>query len=124
MERIVVPPYDEYDLSTLVVNGDDVYIGHFGGTRDASGELLESVEAQLHRTLDNLEAALREVDLDLGNVAKLRVMLADIDDFREMHGVWRARFAPGEYPARTVVTSDFVSDEILVQVEGVACIDA
>lgn len=120
MNRVVVPPYDEYELSTFVEVGSIVHIGHFGGTRDESGELIESVEGQLHQTLDNLETAMSEIDLTLDHVAKLQVILDDIDDFGTMHDVWTERFSEDAYPARTVVTSDFVSDEILVQIEGIA----
>lgn len=123
MERFVLPPYDGYDLSTFVRVGSSVHIGHVGGTTDESGARVTTIEEQFHRTLDSLETMLSEIDLTLADVAKLRVILADIEDFAAMHEVWTDRFEPGGYPARTVVTSAFVDDAILVQVEGVAGID-
>lgn len=73
----------------------------------------------MHRTLSNLAGALDTFDLDLSNVAKLTVLLADMEDFHAMHGVWTDRFEEGQYPARSVLTSEFVSEDILVQVEGI-----
>lgn len=120
MERIVIPPYDEYDLSTFVRHGDTISFGHVGGYVDDSGTPIETVEGQMHRILDNLETLLAEIGFDLSNVAKLRVILRDIADFHEMHAVWTDRFEQGAYPARTVITSAFVDEAIRVQVEGVA----
>jgi len=36
-ERITIKPYDSYDISTFVIQGDVVYIGHFGGSYDDKG---------------------------------------------------------------------------------------
>ena len=49
IKRIVIPPYNEYDLSTFVINNDTVYIGHFGGYVDSEGNLLTTIEQQMNR---------------------------------------------------------------------------
>ena len=122
VERIVLPPYDRYELSTFVVHDDVVYIGHIGGVNDEEGNILTSIEEQMEQTLKNLEEYLEEIDLDLENVVKLTVILKDINDFKEMHKVWKRFFNEGNYPVRSVITSEFVNDNILVQVEGIACV--
>ncbi len=85
--------------------------------------MLTTTKEQVEQTLKNLEEYLGEVEMDLQNVVKLTVILKDIDDFKDMHIVWKRYFGEGEYPARTVITSEFVNDDILVQVEGTACYD-
>ena len=42
MKRIILEPYDTFDISTLVIHGDSVHIGHFGGMHDDNGKLLYS----------------------------------------------------------------------------------
>jgi len=120
IERIVIPPYDEYDLSTFTIKDELVQIGHFGGTINEQGEILQTIEEQLDQTLKNLNEALNEIDLNLDNVLKLAVILKNIEDFTGMHRVWIKHFNEGQYPVRAVITSDFVSKNCLVQVEGTA----
>jgi len=123
IKRTVIPPYDQYELSTFVTHDDVVYIGHIGGVTDEEENLLSTTKEQMEHTLKNLDKFLNEIDLSLKNVVKLIVILKDIDDFREMHKVWKEYFDEGEYPVRSVITSEFVNNNILVQVEGVACSD-
>lgn len=121
IKRVVIPPYDKYDLSTFVISNETVYIGHFGGSSDDEGKLLTTVEAQMGQTLKNLEKLLKEIDLGLENVVKLTVILRDIKDFHKMHNVWAKKFTNGKYPVRTCITSDFIDDHCLIQIEGIAC---
>jgi len=120
IERVIIPPYDEYDLSTFSISNGIVQIGHFGGYVNDKGEVLETFEEQFDQTLRNLESALSNIELTLNNVLKLTVILRDIDDFATMHKVWKNHFNEGSYPVRAVITSEFVEDDILVQVEGSA----
>ena len=121
IKRTVIPPYNQYELSTFVTHDSVVYIGHIGGVTDEEGNLLSTTKEQMEQTLKNLDEFLNEIDLNLKNVVKLRVILKDIADFKEMHEVWNKYFNEGEYPVRTVITSDFVNENILVQIEGTAC---
>lgn len=120
IKRIVIPPYDQYQLSTFVIKDDLVEIGHFGGFMDENNDDLDTIQSQMNQTLINLDKALKEIDLSLDNVLKLTVILKDIKDFKGMHKVWKKHFKKENYPVRAVVTSDFVSDRCLVQVEGTA----
>jgi len=121
IKRIVIPPYDEYDLSTFVINNDTVYIGHFGGCVDIDGNLLTTIEQQMEQTLKNLAESLEQTNLTLENVVKLTVILKNIKDFHNMHSIWIKYFSKDNYPVRTVITSDFVSENCLVQIDGIAC---
>lgn len=121
IKRIVIPPYDQYDLSTFVITNDLVHIGHFGGYGTKEGTLLTTIEEQMEQTLKYLEESLKEIDMSLKNIVKLTVILKNIEDFHGMHSIWEKNFDKDQYPVRTVITSDFVSDKCLVQVEGTAC---
>ena len=122
MNRIVIPPYDTFDISTFVIHGDSVHIGHFGGMYDDAGEQLHTIEEQTVQTFRNLECALAEIDLSLKNLLKVTVILKDIADFQGMHVGWQQIFVE-DYPVRATITSDFVDDHCLIQIEGVAGIE-
>lgn len=121
IKRIVIPPYGQYDLSTFVRTNDLVYIGHFGAYYDKKGTLLTTIEKQMEQTLKELDISLKKIDLSLQNVVKVTVILKNIEDFHGMHSIWMKYFDKNKYPVRTVITSNFVSDQCLVQVEGIAC---
>ncbi|UUV16989.1 RidA family protein [Fusobacteria bacterium ZRK30] len=121
IERIVIPPYDEYGLSTFVRTDDLVHIGHFGGYCDKKGTVLTTIEEQMEQTLKELDLSLKKIHLTLKNVVKMTVILKNIEDFHGMHSVWMKYFDKDSFPVRTVITSDFVSKDCLVQVEGTAC---
>ncbi|HSK88197.1 MAG TPA: RidA family protein [Anaerolineales bacterium] len=118
-DRITIKPYDSYHVSTFVIQGEIVYIGHFGGSYDDEGNKLLSAEAQTLQTFRNLEKALKEINLGLDNLLKVTVILKDIADFDAMHNAWKQVFSK-DYPVRTTVTSNFVDDHCRVQIEGIA----
>jgi len=117
--KIVIPPYDTFELSTFVVHNDTVHIGHFGGIYDDEGNKLLTIEEQTVQTFRNLERALTEIDLSLENLLKVTVTLKNISDFQGMHKGWKQVFF-SDYPTRMTITSDFVDDECLIQIDGVA----
>ncbi|HET7579278.1 MAG TPA: RidA family protein [Bacillales bacterium] len=114
IKRIVSPPYDSFDLSTLVIHNDTVYIGHFGGAGETAAE-------QLAHTLEKLRAELQKINLGLDKVVKLTIMLKNIEDFHSTHEIWTRYFTKRNYPVRATMTTDFIDENCLVQIEGVAC---
>ena len=120
--RITIKPYDSYDVSTFVIQGDIVYIAHFAGSYNEEGNKLFSAEEQTIQTFRNLEKALKEINLSLDNLLKVTVILKDITDFDAMHKVWKQIFTK-DYPVRTTITSNFVDDHCRVQIEGIACMN-
>jgi 2-iminobutanoate/2-iminopropanoate deaminase len=121
MDRIILEPYDAFDISTFVIHNDTVHIGHFGGMYDEAGEQLHTIEEQTRQTFHNLAKALKAIDLSLDNLVKVTVILKNISDFQGMHAAWKQAFT-SVYPVRTTITSDFIDDHCLIQIEGVAAI--
>lgn len=119
MKKYGFAPYDGYGLSTFAECGGTVHTGHFGGSRDADGNIIPTIEGQMARTLDTLAANLEKIGYGLADVVKVTVILRNIADFRAMHEVWK-RYFPAEPPARTTVTSDFVDAHCLVHIDAVA----
>lgn len=118
-ERFTIEPYDTYDISTFVIQGDVVFISHFAGSYDDEGNKLFDAEEQTLQTFRNLEKALKEINLGLENMIKVTVILRDIHDFDAMHKAWKQIFTK-EYPVRTTITSNFVDDHCRIQIDGIA----
>jgi len=66
----------------------------------ATGE--GGVAEQTKQSLTNMKAILNEAGLDLCNVVKTTVFLADMADFAEMNGVY-SQFFTMPFPARSAV---------------------
>jgi 2-iminobutanoate/2-iminopropanoate deaminase len=90
----------------------------FGPHDPQTGALPDGIEAQTEATLANVARALGAVDLDLSNVVKATVHLAELQrDFSGFDAAYR-RVMPTPYPVRTTVGSQLLG--ILVEIDVVA----
>ena len=96
----------EFSYSAAVSTGDTVYLGLHRGFGDTFAEQLDS--------------AIAEFDLTLASIVKINVWLLRIDDLTEMEHRFRRYFPDGGFPARMTATTEFVDDDCLLQLEGVA----
>ncbi len=77
------------------------------------------IKEQTRQSLLNAQAILQEAGLDLCNVVKTTVLLADIADFGEMNEVY-AEFFAQPYPARSAFAVKALPKGALVEIEMVA----
>lgn len=89
------------------------------GMDPASGELRNGVEAQTEQALRNLEAVLAQAGLDLGDVVKTTVFVADLRDFAAVNAVYQ-RFFSCDPPARSCVQAAALPKGGLVEIECIA----
>ncbi len=90
------------------------------GLDPATGELVPGgVAEQTERALLNLTAVLRAARMDLTQVVKTTVFLADMKDFQAMNEVY-ARHFPNPPPARTTVAAAGLPRGARVEIEAVA----
>lgn len=83
------------------------------------GEIVEgSIAAQTHQTVANIRAILAEFGLDLGDVVKATVWLADARDFWPFNKIYNDYFGAAP-PARSCVRADMMVD-CKVEIEVVA----
>src|SRR5690606_34381330 len=69
----------------------------------ANGELVQgSMEAQIRRVFDNLQAIVKAANADLSQVAKLNVFLTDLSHFALLNKVM-AEYFHEPYPARAAI---------------------
>ena len=97
--------------------GDFLFISGQGPLDPATLEVRgESVEKQTEQTLRNLEAIARAAGGSLGDVVKVSVFLASIEDFPAFNGTYE-RFFDEPRPARTTTGADLRN--ILVEIDAV-----
>ena len=69
----------------------------------ATGSFVEGgIKEQTRQSLLNVKAILEEAGLTMGNVVKITVFMADMNDFADMNAVY-AEFFTEPYPARSAV---------------------
>ena len=77
------------------------------------------VKEQTRQSLLNAQAILREAGLELTNVVKTTVFLANMNDFAAMNEVY-AEFFQAPFPARSAIAVKTLPKNALVEIECVA----
>lgn len=98
---------------TVYVSGQlpiDPLTGEFSG---------QDIKLQTQQSLQNLQAILKEADMDLSNVVKTTVLLADIADFSDMNEVY-GHFFSQPYPARSAFQVAALPKNARVEIEAIA----
>jgi len=108
---------EENAWSEMVEAGDFVFLNF------CVGNVGQSVEAQIHGALDDMEHRLEEIGLTLESVVKVDVLLRDPWDIPIMEKVFIERFA-GKYPTRKTIQTDFAHvggpDGLHAQIDAIA----
>ena len=103
--------------SEVVAAGDWVYLNF------CVGNVGESVEAQVHGALDNMEERLALVGLTLESGVKVDVLMKDPWNIPAMEKVFAERFK-GKYPARKTIATEFAhkggENGLQVQIDAIA----
>ena len=102
-----------FSYSSAVVAGDLVFLGLHRGFGERFSDQLEGVFA-------GFKATLGELGLGLEHIAKVNVWLKNIQDLPEMEKIFLGHFEKDHYPARMTATTQFIDDDCLVMVDGVA----
>lgn len=77
------------------------------------------IKEQTRQSITNAMNILKEAGLDLSNVVKTTVFLADMGDFAAMNEVY-AEFFSQPYPARSAVAVKTLPKNALVEIECIA----
>ncbi|MDX6326433.1 MAG: 2-iminobutanoate/2-iminopropanoate deaminase [Nocardioidaceae bacterium] len=106
--------------SHVTSGGGLVWTAGFGPHDPDTGAVPDGIEAQTHATLANVARALSGVGLDLSDVTKTTVFLAELErDFEAFNRVY-ADTLPQPYPVRTTVGARLLG--ILVEIDVVALV--
>jgi len=109
LKRIPTP----YSYSSAVAAGNFVFLGFHRGFGD-------DFTTQFNDTFKNIKKTLAEFDLTLANLVKVNVWLKNIEDVRVYEKLFRNYFEKDKFPVRMGATTEFVDDDCLLMIDGVA----
>ncbi len=86
----------------------------------ATGNFAEGgIQAEARQSLTNIKNILAEAGLTMANVAKVTVLLADIDNFAAVNDVY-AEFFSQPYPARSAFAVKALPKNANIEIEAIA----
>jgi 2-iminobutanoate/2-iminopropanoate deaminase len=121
MSSMAPKPIGPY--SQGVVSGNYIFLSGQVGRKHNATELEKGVAAQTRQTILNIKAVLAKKNLNLDNVVKTSVFLADMNDFAEMNGVYSEFFDENTAPARTTIQAAALPLAADVEIEAMASLD-
>jgi reactive intermediate/imine deaminase len=104
--------------SQAVKVGNTVYMSGQIGLDPATMQLVEGIEAQVHRVFKNLQAVAEASGGSLGDVVKLNVFLTDLGNFALVNTIMAEYFSQ-PYPARAAVGVASLPKGALVEADAV-----
>jgi 2-iminobutanoate/2-iminopropanoate deaminase len=107
--RITTP----YSYSSAVAVGNFVFLGLHRGSGD-------DFTAQCDNTFKYMESTLAALGLTLADLVKVNVWLKHIVDLPEMEKRFCNYFEKGKFPARMTATTEFIDDDCLLMIDGIA----
>jgi len=89
-----------------------------------TGKIVQGmIKEQTEQVIFNIKALLASQGLDLSDVVKVTVFLANMTEFSAMNDVYTAHFT-GEYPARSTVEVSRLPRDVRVEIEVIAQVRA
>jgi reactive intermediate/imine deaminase len=104
--------------SQAVKAGNTVYLSGQIGLDPATMQMVDGIEAQIHRVFSNLQAVAEAAGSSLADMVKLNVYLTDLGHFAKVNEIM-AQYFSQPYPARAAVGVASLPRGALVEADGV-----
>lgn len=105
--------------SQAVRTGDILFCSGQLGVNRETGQLGEGIEAQTRQAFQNINHLLEEAGLEMKNIVKVLVLLADINDFQVVNEIYAEQFEE-PYPARSAFSVKDLPLGGLIEIEVIA----
>ncbi|MGP1442440.1 MAG: RidA family protein [Anaerovoracaceae bacterium] len=105
--------------SQALINGNMIFISGQIPVNPADGSIADTIEAQTEQSISNIKSILAECGLDISNVIKTSVFLADLNDFAAMNEIYGKHFK-SPFPARSCVQVAAVPKGCRIEIECIA----
>ena len=104
--------------SQAIRSGDTVYLSGQIGLDPATMQLVDGIDAQIHRVFDNLQAVADEAGGRFDQAVKLTVYLTDLAHFARVNEIMSKYFTQ-PYPARAAIGVAALPRGALVEVDAI-----
>lgn len=127
MSRIIIATPDAPaaigTYSQAIQVGDTVYLSGQIGLDPATMQLVDGIDAQIIRVLDNLKAVIGAAGGTLADIVKLNVFLTDLANFAKVNEAMSQYFSQ-PFPARAAIGVKELPRGALVEMDGVVVLNA
>jgi 2-iminobutanoate/2-iminopropanoate deaminase len=107
--------------SQAVKVGNFLFVSGQGPINPRTGKIDETeISAQARQTLQNVKAIVEASGFSLQDVVKVSIFLKNASDFQKMNEVYKTYFQQ-DPPTRTTVQADFVTPNMLIEIDAIAC---
>ena len=101
---VFTPSELPYPFSSAVQVGDILYLsGDIGDAGEGTGVVPGGIEPETHRMFERIKATLAHHGLELKDVFKCTVMLADMSEWQAFNKIYSSYFESGRYPSRSAM---------------------
>ena len=104
--------------SQAIRAGATVYLSGQIGLDPATMQVVEGIDAQIHRVFRNLQAVAIAAGASLDDAVKLTVFLTDLAHFARLNEIM-AQYLKSPYPARSAVGVSQLPRGALVEIEAI-----
>lgn len=108
--------------SQAVRSGKTIYISGQIGLDPASMQMVEGIEAQIHRVFANLRAVAEASGSSLAEAVKVTIYLTDLANFAKVNEIMAGYF-PQPYPARAAVGVSSLPRGALIEADAILSLD-
>jgi reactive intermediate/imine deaminase len=102
--------------------GDTVYLSGQIGLDPITMQMVEGIDAQIHRVFQNLRAVASAADSSFNDLVKLNVYLTDLGHFAKVNEIM-ANYFRQPYPARAAVGVAALPRGALVEMDGILVVN-
>jgi len=101
--------------SSCVVAGDFIYLAHHAGGFDK-----KDIVHQMRATFESIRNTLNSVGATLNDMVQINLYMRDLTEFRLARDVFYEYFDKDNFPARMSLTSEFIDENCLCMIDGIA----
>ena len=113
-------PFQGAPYSQAIKANGLVFVSGQGGIDHAVGTVVEGgIEAETHKTFDNIAAILEAAGSGLDKLVRVNVYMANLDEFGAMNAVYAQR-VPAPFPARATFEVSSLPGGMVVEIEVIA----
>jgi len=106
--------------SQAILKNDTLYVSGQIPMNPATGALiLDSVSDATEQVMENIQALLKEAEMDMGNIVKCSIFLKDLNDFETVNAIY-SRYFRSEPPARETVQVARLPKDVQVEISCIA----
>lgn len=111
-------PIGPYNQAVLV--GDTLYASGQIAIDPATNEMvLETIDAETHQVMKNLQAVLEAANLAFSDVVKCSIFLSDMNNFAAVNSVY-GKYFESDFPARETVEVACLPKNVNVEISLIA----